>query len=406
MSFISGRNVAFSDGANLDAFGRLRVSDPTALFNSQFQYSKAPNTWDEIVTGSSTATHLPNESTVRMDIGAASAGESVIRQSREYIRYQPGKSQQLYASFVMGPAATNTVTRVGLFDANNGIFFQRSGSALSLVRRTNVTGTPVDNGVAQASWNIDKFDGTGPSGVTLDSTKSQIFFADLEWLGVGRVRAGFVVDGRAFYAHEFLNTNVLDRVYMSTANLPVRYEIATTGVPSGLTWLRQICCTVNSEGGFSSDRAFQFAYAGPADISCGTSNTLVLGLRPRTTFLTYVNRGVIIPESVDVSSSGNAVWTFFYAPTFSGGAWANVDASNSIAEVNTTATITGGIPVASGFLPSGGGGTRASINRSISSRFPMVLGADGSTQYGAALVVAAFTGSVNARGCLGWSELR
>ena len=70
----------------------------------------------------------------------------------------------------------------------------------------------------------------------------------MQWLGVGRVRVGFNINGVIYYAHYFNNANNLGSVYMSTPNLPVRYEVSSTG---GSVTLDQICCTVQSEGGNS-----------------------------------------------------------------------------------------------------------------------------------------------------------
>jgi hypothetical protein len=137
---------------------------------------------------------------------------------------------------------------VGYFDERNGLFLQASGTTLSFVRRTFTSGAAVDNVVPQSSWNIDKMDGTGKSGITVDVTKTQILIMDLEWLGVGRVRYGFVIDGLIYYCHELNNANNLSVVYISTPNLPVRYEIGNDGTGAASS-LVHICSSVVSEGG-------------------------------------------------------------------------------------------------------------------------------------------------------------
>ena len=145
-------------------------------------------------------------------------------------------------------SGSGIITRMGLFDDNNGIFLQRSNNTISLVVRSNVSGSPSDSNYAtQANWNIDKMDGTGLSGLTLDFSKSQILTFDFEWLGVGCVRVGFVVDGNVFYCHQFNHANNITGVYMSTPNLPLRYQIENTG--SGIaSSIECICCAVLSEG--------------------------------------------------------------------------------------------------------------------------------------------------------------
>ncbi len=404
MSFLSAKQLSFGDSPNLDAFGRLRISDPVELINSQFQYDKLPTVWDEIVAGAASATHLPNESSVRMDVTTAS-GDRVFRASREYARYQPGKSQLFLGTFVMGPEATNTIMRVGMFDARNGVFLQRSGSTVSVVVRSYVSGTAVDTAVAQASWNIDPMDGTGPSTVTLDWTKAQILIIDLEYLGVGRVRFGFVVDGKIFYVHEFLHANNISTVYMTTANAPSAYEIVTTGVTSGATWLRQICSTIVSEGGFATDVAFNRGVSlTGTGTSISTAGVMVLAIRPKATFNSILNRGQMQVISIEAIGSADGYWDAFYAPTFSGGSWTSVDAA-SIAEYSTNATVAGGVKVASGLFAATTQSRSGNV-RDIQGRAALTVGADGTTQYGLAVVCYSATGTPTARVSLNWKEFR
>jgi hypothetical protein len=236
-------------GTGTDAFGRQRVSNPLTIFDSTNVMSKN-NLFDESLTGSGTVTYTSNKSTVNLNVTTAS-GDKVIRQSKRVMSYQPGKSLLNLNTFVMNAQESGLEQRVGMFDANNGIFFEDTGTGYQIVRRTYVTGSAVDNDVAQSSWNGDKLDGTGASGYTLDPTKATIMFTDYEWLGMGAVRVGFVIDGSFIVAHTFKNANSLSTVYMQTANLPIRYEIETTGTISGAAVLQQVCSTTMIEGGYA-----------------------------------------------------------------------------------------------------------------------------------------------------------
>lgn len=242
--------IGGGDGSTAyDAFGRLRVSNPLTIFDSKNVMSKN-DLFDEDLTGSGTVTYTANKSTVNLNVTTAS-GDKVIRQSKRVMSYQPGKSLFNLNTFVMADDDENLRQRVGMFDTNNGIFFEKEGSTLNIVRRTYTSGSAVDTEVAQSSWNGDKLDGTGESGFTLDETKSNILWMDMEWLGVGAVRVGFIINGQFITCHTFNNANNLDTVYMQTANLPIRYEIEATGTLSGSAVLQQICSTVMSEGGYS-----------------------------------------------------------------------------------------------------------------------------------------------------------
>src|SRR6056300_767608 len=234
-----------------DAFGRLRVSNPLTIFDSKNVMSKN-DLFDEDLTGSGTVTYTANKSTVNLNVTTAS-GDKVIRQSKRVMSYQPGKSLLILNTFVMNTPEADLKQKVGTFDANNGIFFYADGTTLKIVRRTYVTGSAVDTEISQSSWNGDKLDGSGASGYTLNVDKATILFTDYEWLGMGAVRVGFVIDGKFITAHTFLNANDLTTVYMQTANLPIRYEIETTGTISGAAVLQQVCSTAIIEGGYAPE---------------------------------------------------------------------------------------------------------------------------------------------------------
>lgn len=247
----STKAIKMADSASIDAFARMRVSGPETLFDSKQIFDNQPLFWDELeVSGAGTAsTWSQDTASTKMTVSLNTAGKRV-RQTFMRPNYQPGKSQMILMTGTLGNGGGGTgITRcIGQFDDNNGIFMRDNEGIVEAVIRSNVTGTPVDTAVAQSAWNMDVLDGTGDSGITLDGTKSQIVVFDYEWLGVGRVRIGFVFNGIPVYVHEFNHSNILAGVYMSTPNNPLRYEIENdgTGVASEL---EHICCTVMSEGG-------------------------------------------------------------------------------------------------------------------------------------------------------------
>src|SRR6056300_1320358 len=256
-------------GTGTDAFGRQRVSNPLTIFDSTNVMSKN-NLFDESLTGFGTVTYTSNKSTVNLNVTTAS-GDKVIRQSKRVMSYQPGKSLLNLNTFVMNTLTANLKQKIGMFDANNGIFFYADGTTLKIVRRTYVTGSPVDTEIAQSSWNGDKLDGTGASGYDLNVDKACILFTDYEWLGMGAVRVGFVIDGKFIVAHTFYNANDLTTVYMQTANLPIRYEIETTGTISGAAVLQQVCSTCIIEGGYSPEGIREMI--GTSQINAGVNLT-------------------------------------------------------------------------------------------------------------------------------------
>lgn len=248
-----------TDSGSTDAFGRLRVSEPYSLFGSKLTIGKNPEYWDEITNGTSTSVHVSADAMVTLSVSASS--DYAIRQTRQRFIYQPGKSQYSLITFVSAHIETNVYKRIGLFYGDfsppydstyDGIYFESNGVTNNYcfcIGKTQGTNQGVQS-VPQSAWNVDPLDGTGRSGIALNFTKNQILYIDYEWLGVGRVRLGFVVNGKFYIAHEFNHANLTQGVYITSPNLPVRYEIRGAGSNTASGNLGQICASVMSEGGF------------------------------------------------------------------------------------------------------------------------------------------------------------
>lgn len=341
-------NVNFY-GSALDAFGRARFSQPFTLFDSQNRYQKNDD-FDEALTGSGTVTYVANESTVELNTTTAS-GDKVIRQTKRSFSYQPGKSLLALNTFVMSAAQPDLRMRVGYFNEQNGVFFDRSGSTLYFVRRTYVSGAAVDTPVAQIDWNGDKLNGTGDSGFTLDVTKAQIFWQDFEWLGVGSVRCGFVINGQVIICHTFQNANNLTSVYMTTAILPVRYEVENVGSVASNAKLKQICSTVISEGGYEKKVNLNVARMTSANASITTSFIPLVSIR----LASGRTGAVVLPDGYSVLCSGtNAEFevVLLKNPTLTGASFVTSDSTNVEYDITATA-LTGGTIIRNNYTSSG-----------------------------------------------------
>jgi hypothetical protein len=395
------------DSAYHDAFDRLRVSQPVGLFDSQHQYDASLLFWVEKTTGTASSAHDPTNASVDLTVGTA-ANDEIIRQTRQYHRYQPGKSQLVLMTFDLGTLAGNHLrARIGYFDTNNGIFLQQYNGTTSIVQRNNTSDA---NAIPQSSWNIDAFNGTGPSGITLDMTKAQILVMDLEWLGVGRVRVGFVVDGIIYYAHQFLHSNRNAGVYMETANLPIRVEFTNVGSGTGDT-ISQICASVISEGGFELERGIPFSVStGITAQSVGTTRYPVMSVRPKTSFNSIENRGTILPFEFDaLVASQDVLVELVYNGSLTNASFASVDTS-SITEYDVAATaISGGQVIASKFVAAGGVGAGRPAGTSggnLLARLPLTLDVDGANPIPLSVCATAFTSTANVSVALLWQEYR
>lgn len=364
-----------------DAFGRWRVSTPTTLFDSKMNVDDQDQLWTTYDStsgaGDLTETYNTNQSSVTLDYtpGGGPSPGTIHRQTRMRFPYQPGKSTLTMITFVLKPEAgsTGVQRRIGLFDDKNGLFLEDDAGTVKFVRRTYTSGSAVDNETAQSSWD-DPMDGTGASGITLDFTKTQILFIDFEWLGVGSVRFGFVVDGKLYVAHQLNHANSLALVYMSSPNLPVRFELVTTASSSAAT-MKAICATVMSEAGLQPLGHGGYLSTAGTHLDLATENTLylVMGIRLKSDHLgAYV-------QLTDVSiqeQTGTKLfeWVLVFNPTYSSApTWSAPGTMTTHTAVQTclgngTITISGGDAITGGFLSSGirggaGGSALESLRR-------------------------------------------
>jgi len=289
-----------------DAFGRLRISSPYTLFDSHNLLNENDK-FDEQLTGAGNSNYNANTSSVNMTVTSAS-GDQVIRQTKRRFSYQPGKSLLLMSTFVMSKAKENLRQRVGYFDDENGIYLERDGTDLNLVLRSYASGSVVETRVPRTEWNGDPLNGSGTSKISLTMQKAQIFWTDIEWLGVGSVRAGFVINGQFILAHTFHNANINESVYMTTPNLPLRYELTNTGITATSSTLKQICNTALSEGGYEA-RATENIIGTTAltGQTVGTAYTNLATIRLRQ------SGAIVVPSGADILNISNTdfEWALF-----------------------------------------------------------------------------------------------
>lgn len=401
--FFGGTSIT---NASKDAFGRQRVSNPFTLFDSSHRF-KDNNLWSTATTGTASATFDANEGLVDLTVDN-NINSEVVRETTKVFPYQPGKSLLIMNTFVMESSKTGLRQRVGYYGASNGIYLELANSVLYIVKRSSVSGVLVDTRIAQSSWNNDALDGTGISGVTLDISKAQILYADIEWLGVGSVRVGFVIDGQYLLCHVFNHANIIASTYITTASLPLRYEIKNTAATSGSSTLKQICSTVISEGGYEL-RGIQQAITIPvnAPIDCTNANTYypIISLKLKSGFLDAI---VILTALSMLGTGNNSIfnWQMVASGTTVGGSWVDAGA-NSAVEYNISGTsFSGGRVLASGYLTSNTQG-QASVDILKEALFKFQLERNGltSTPYELTLIIASKVAGDDVYASIDWEEI-
>ena len=411
---LTGFNVTFSDGASLDAFGRLKTASPQTLFDAQFTYDLQPLVYEQFLTNAATST-ISHDTTnrrarIEFDGAGGNIGESVFMQSYEFFRYQPGKSQEVNITFNLGAAVSGIRKFAQYGDSTNALGFYQEGDGTLSFRI--LSGTSLGNQTAnQSAWNLDKLDGTGVSKKTLNAATDNILYIDFQALYVGRVRFGFVIDGILYFAHEFDNANAFTSPYIQTANLPIRVGMtATSNAVTGAMFFN--CCMVASNGGIDEAVGYEFTTPDVSVTAGSGTRTHLASVRPRTTFNSIENRSKLASLEIDLLVTGNSpvYWelcigqAFSVAPTY-----ANINTNNSAFEYGTVGTLSGSplIVIDSGYVPATAN-TKGAISMKVTERYPITLNVSGAVRTNGTitLLVTGLGGSSACRAVLKHKEIR
>jgi hypothetical protein len=374
-----GKLTAGTGATAVDAFGRLRVAETFTLGDYKHLYSIDPNFIDLKENGGDIQ-FAANKACAAMTTTSNTASRAV-HQTKFYHHYQPGKSQVIFSSVRFGYAQQNVTKRTGYFDDRDGIYFEQVGNGtadgttngtLNFVVRSYTGGSASEatvgnykRRVPQSEWNIDPCDGTGPSKFNINISKTQLIYIDFQWLGVGRIRCGFVHDGVIVLAHEYYCSNELTEVYMSNPNLPVRCEIRNTGTTAGGS-MDQICSTVMSEGGYIENGIDWAAATGATRTTKSPGGSLfpLMAIRLKNSFQGYPNRISVRPNTLGIYvTSGDCYYELIklsnatqLTTTLNGGTlnWISANDNSGVEYCINAETITGTFDIFSvGIIPAG-----------------------------------------------------
>jgi len=372
MSLINSFDI--KDGRNIDAFSRLRVSNPVYQFDSQFTYDLQSLLFEQITlnSGASIVHDTINRIAV-MTFSSTPTGGKAIMQSYEWFKYQAGRGQLMFTTFDFNEGVPDVIKFAELGDGINAYGFRMNG----LIPEFYIlSGTQNGNEIApQSSWNQDKLDGLGKSGYSLDISKEQILVLDFQALYTGRVRMGFDIGGNIVYCHEFLHSNMVEHPYIQNASLPIRVGMTCTGTVS--TTMSFNCSAVISEGGsFEDIGGYNFSVEGNVTAGNG-ADTHILSLRPKTTFNGITNRYKFILDSLEFLVTGNSsiLWKLCLGQLISGTTtYINANTTYSGFEYNTLGTISGSpsIVIAQGYVASAATSKGAFSNK-IANKYPITL---------------------------------
>ena len=399
-------NSSFFAPTQSDAFGRLRVSNPLTLFDTQNKYTDQGQFVSNLVNGGTAVYNQPSNTFL---LSVSGAGSSVIRETTKTFVYQPGKSLFVLNTFAMNTPTAGVTQRVGYYNTNNGVFFEANGTTLNMVIRSYSSGSIVETRIPQSNWNGDTMTGLGgstnPSGIALNPALTQLFWTDIEWLGVGSVRTGFVINGQYIVCHTFNHANVAGNTttYMGTAVLPLRYEISTTGTAASM---RQICSTVISEGGYTltgvpSGRGHELGT--PVRLPNDGSFKPLMSIRLKST----QPDAVVVPIDFTIVPEDQALIKYrVYAQAITtGGTWVPQTATSSVEYNLSPTTVVSGDHTYAGFLISNNQSINTPQNQMFDFTEQLTRNPFTPTMYEYCIAAATLGTNIDVYASINWQEI-
>jgi len=400
----------FKDKNEYTSKNRLKVSNYQTDFFNTFQYGKETDVWDESTTSGGTATWNTNTDWIDMAVDGQ-LGSKVVRQTRNVMRYIPGRSSKLTYAVRFQTPVTGIRRRIGLFDENNGFYFEDAGvlgsdglPQYNVVVRTSTSGMVVENRIPRSQWNGDKLDGTGRSGIIADPTKAQMVSFEYEWYGAGQIIIGYVINGSTQIIHTFNHGNVTSLPWSSTPFLPIRLEIENLTGVAGTHYLYQGSNSLVSEGEATKLGIAQNITNPIGGTRMAAANTFypILSIRLKPNAL----KGIVLPTFFQAATvdNTNVFYKLIRNATLSGANFVNMPDSNAFTQFDTSATTyTNGVDLVSGFVI-GGGGT--SIRLDANTVYQIGRGNMGTTSDTLTLAISSPNTGKDALAAITWIEQR
>lgn len=339
--------VSYAEGQpNFDSFNNMKVAQNTCIG----YYEHTNDSYDDLfctcLEVNATKEHHLELASIEL-LTSEDSGSSVIRSTNRYHYCIPGVGSLCLLSISCGDAGTtNNTRRWGYFDGYNGCFFELANNVLNVVIRNTINDVTTETRVSQANWNIDSLDGRGdgynPTNITLDVTKSYIYWISLGWAGPGAIRFGiFSGESKRITAHRFNGEGFAFYSFLRQASLPIRFENFNTDITSTPSSLHIISSAV-----FANSRDLDYTFWRFSDMECvetsiATSDTPILSVRAKQTLENGQKNTVnTYPEKLSVFTNGPIKIDLYWDLELDGYATWALAGESAIEGDNTATSIT------------------------------------------------------------------
>ena len=338
-------HIRFNEGNQLfDSWGRTQTSTVSIMgsFNFIYQDQGARAFYDNTV-GGGTITPTTSTSTLTITTDTAS-GSLATRSTHQYYPYVPGEGNEWRAYMqVGGTGATNVVKRFGVFDDDNGMFFEQNGTDWNVVIRSSVGGTVSNRKVLIDDFNGSPVDVAG-SPFVLDPSNFNLYWID--YAGVAKVRFGvFTPYGERVTIHTFQDLNKFSLPVIKTSTLPIRFELRNDGITSSANEMKVASTSISRQSPIQDYFGKTYSTLSPRTAISG-STTPVFAVRPKLTQGGFTNRITFQPQDLEWTVEGDpCIVEIYIGGVLTGATFLdNVD-TTSAAQIDTTSTsiIGGGV---------------------------------------------------------------
>lgn len=324
--------MRFAEGSPAIAgFASLRVSDMNALgvYESTLDSYDSLFTVETSVSGGDSIYNAEQSQTILQVDG--NNGSYVKRTTNRYHYYLPGTSTTFILYGGPGDNGKAGVTRrAGMYDDNDGLFFELAGTTFNMVVRTSVSGSAVEARVPSTNWTSVLSGEFNPA--SLDLTVPQTWW--LDYTMAGRARFGIYDSaGARLVLHEVIGTGGLP--FLGRASLPARTEIFNYAASGSPSILREISMAVYSEARPDQYTFWRFS-GGVISKNVSAATTHLGSIRLQATVNGKHNAVQLFPESLNVYCDQPVSLTVAMDTAVTGGTWNAIP--GSVAQANLDGT--------------------------------------------------------------------
>lgn len=333
-------DLDFGGQASYTSKGRLKVSNTETFFFNTFQYGKETDIWDESTANGGSGIYDASVNQIDMSVSEVS-GSECVRQTKNVQRYVPSRNSNLAFAIKLEQPTSGIRRRFGLFEENDGIFFEDGGDGdYYCVIRSSVRGSVNEIKISRNNWNGDKLDGTGPSRIVANPEAQQLITIDYEWYGAGEIGFNYAIDGLPRRIHTFSTANSFIDPWCKTPFLPIRVEIKNIsgGQANGRYHVYQGSNSLTSEGNSTN-----------LGVAESIATSIVGSLVPRDIFYPLISlrlkadslKGVVFPRHFQIATTQNNVNLFYKIvrnADVSGAVWQDHPDTNSFVQYDISGT--------------------------------------------------------------------